>query len=68
MLGELRDMTAVGVVSVREEAHRCPNVMWVTFPILLQTLYHEEHEVLEEKPNSGYNTRRRIQNPSCPSW
>ena len=30
MLRELRDVTAVDGVSVREESHQCPNVIWVT--------------------------------------
>jgi len=31
-------VTAVDGVSVREESHQCPNVIWVTFPIPYQRL------------------------------
>jgi len=30
----LRDLTCANVVSVRGESHQCPNVMWVTLPVL----------------------------------
>jgi hypothetical protein len=38
MLREPRDVTTSDGVSVREESHQCPKVIWVTFPIPYQGL------------------------------